>query len=280
MRSLILSFLLASGTFSALNAQLSMPYETGFDNVSQQSGWTEYRKGVVGQFQEWDYEAAQAFSAPNCVIHNYPVGGADPMDDWFVSPAFNISAGGALDSLRYYFSGFGTPQAGDTVFIYLLNGSQDPALATSVEILHEFSGANYQNDNTWRLLAPIALPARPGNSYIAFRYKTINNWLDVRFDNVGISRISLAGTEEAVIAAAQVYPNPVVNKQVNIQFDAAQVNESFLTFTLYDAAGKMVQRSVVAGNEVIDLQVAAGLYTYEIHGASDVRMSSGKIVVE
>lgn len=277
MKSLFLSSLFAFMAFSTLKAQLSMPYVTGFDTPDEKAGWAQYRKGIIGQFQQWDYETAQSFSAPGCLAHNYPVGGTDPMDDWFVSPAFNITAGGTLDSLRYYFSGFGTPQAGDTVFIYLLNGAQDPELASSAEILYKFSGANYQNDNTWRLLAPLDLPAQAGNSYIAFRYKTINNWLDVHFDNVGISRTSLAGINDSEISSLSLYPNPVSNQQLYIQFDATETQGAAADFELYNTAGQLVYNTNISGNTWINLTVAPGYYSYLVHGRSVT--AKGKLIV-
>lgn len=262
-----------------LNAQLSMPYVTGFDNASEQSGWEQFRKGTISQFEKWSYASTQPFSPPTYIAHNYPVGGTQVMDDWFVSPAFNIAAGGTLDSVRYAFSGFGTPQTADTICIYLLNGAKDPALATSAEILYQFTGSNYPSDNTWRVLAPVPLTPRPGTCYLAFRYKTINNWLDVRFDNVGISRVSLTGIDEQAISAVEVSPNPAVNKQVRVRFDAAQLNKTSLKFELYDAAGQLVYASQVVDQQVLDLPVTAGFYAYQLQGAAG-NVSIGKIVIE
>jgi len=69
-------------------------------------------------------------------------------DDWFVSPPFNFSNGGKLDSISFWFGGFGIPALSDTVAIYLVQGSSDPALATSTTTLLDFRAGNYQNDNT------------------------------------------------------------------------------------------------------------------------------------
>jgi hypothetical protein len=280
MKKRVLFTLAALTTFSTLNAQLDMPYATGFDNTAEQSGWQQFQKGAVSGFEEWNYEASNAYSAPNALVHMYPVGGQDPTDNWFVSPAFNISAGGSLDSMRYYFSGFGTPQAGDTVGVYLLQGNADPDLATSAMMLHQFTGANYQNDYTWRLLAPIALSAQAGNSYLAIRYKTINNWLDVRFDNIAISRISLAGISETALADILVYPNPVSNQQVQVQFDAAQFQGSTLDLVLYNASGQRVRSVAVTSNMPVSLSLAPGFYAYQLQDASAAPVAIGKLVVQ
>jgi hypothetical protein len=268
-----LLFTLALSASCCATSLAQSDYYTGFDNTAGRTGWQQFRKGAVSQFQQWSFDDTQGFSAPASLIHNYPVGGSDPMDDWFVSPAFNFSEGGMLDSLRFYFSGFGTPQSGDTVFLYLLNGSADPDLADSQEILFEFSGPNYVNDNTWRLLAPIALPAQSGSSYIAFRYKTIVNWLDVRFDNFAVSvEASTAGMEENVLHSAQLFPNPVTGGQA--RFDESVVGNYELK--LFDAAGKMIYETSVNGGESFNLLVPAGMYFYRLTGE---RTFSGKISV-
>ena len=111
-------------------AQTPLPYYTGFDNASEKAGWTEYRKGDNGLYQ-WKFININPVSAPGVLLHNYPVGGSVPTDDWFVSPPFNFSNGGKLDSIYFSFTGFGVPALIDTVAIYLLQGNADPALATT-----------------------------------------------------------------------------------------------------------------------------------------------------
>lgn len=277
MKKILLASFAAFALFSSLKAQVSLPYVTGFDNAGQQAGWQQFRKGVNSQFQEWEFDNAQAFSAPTSLVHYYPVGGTDPMDDWFVSPAFEIPSGGMLDSVRYYFSGFGTPAAGDTVFIYLLTGNPDPDLASKM-ILFEFSGLDYINDNTWRKLEPIELPSAPGNSYLAFRYRTVNNWLDVRFDNVAISGTSSAGISEQEYNTVTLFPNPA-NGQVRLQFSEAVPAGSLATLVLYNTAGQRVHTVEVSGNKVVDLPIAAGFYTYQLLGLPTGTIA-GKLVVE
>ena len=272
----LLTLAMASATLSGAMAQ---SYTTGFDNPTQQAGWQEFRKGTTAQPEHWGYDNSQEYSSPNCLMHYYPVGGTVITDDWFVSPAFLIESGGTLDSLRYAFSGFGTPQAadGDTVFVYLLNGNADPDLASSADILFEFSGANYVTDNIWHLLAPVTLPAHPGNSYIAFRYKTINNWLDVRFDNLALSGTTLAGINEDVLLPVSVYPNPVTGNFVNVEFDAAAVNGT-VTMNVFSASGQLVHTVAVSGSSTVELTLAPGYYSYQLEHASGI-VAKGKLVI-
>ncbi|MDX2360885.1 MAG: choice-of-anchor J domain-containing protein [Crocinitomicaceae bacterium] len=197
----------------SLKAQVALPYFSGFDDVTQQTGWTEYKKADT-TFSNWGYEIANAYSAPNCIGHDFsPSSGITVTDNWYVSPAFSISGGGMLDSLRYKFVGFSEPMAGDTIAVYLLNGSQDPDLATSTQLLFDFRGTAYVADNTYKLKTNISLPAMGGLSYIALRYRNSDcssNWLNVFFDNVAITGTGGAGvgTLNAVESNLSVFPNP------------------------------------------------------------------------
>lgn len=167
------------------NAQTALPYYTGFDNTAERAGWTFYNSNVT-QFSGWEY-SLQPYSTPTCVIHFYPVGGSQTTTDWFVSPAFDFSAGGTIDSLWTNFGGFtNTLALNDTIAIYLLEGSANPGLATKT-LLYDFRGANYVNDNNWRKFTNIVIPPTQGQSHIAFYYRTITSWLDVKFDNLQLS---------------------------------------------------------------------------------------------
>ncbi|MES2555809.1 MAG: choice-of-anchor J domain-containing protein [Bacteroidota bacterium] len=276
MKQLMITSLLLTTAVFSVRAQVDLPYSTGFENASEQSGWVQYKKGTQSSFQEWDYAPTQGFESSTALMHYYPVGGSDATDDWFVSPAFQIPTGGTLDSLRYAFSGFGVPQAGDTVFIYLLFGDQDPDVANQKTILYEFSGSNYQNDELWRfLLNPITLPAQPGSeSYLAFRYKTVNNWLDVRFDNVGISGNSAAGIAEGKTGNSVVYPNP---SNGSVMIKPGKEFTSECRFELYDLAGKLVQEETVDATLPLDLSVEPGCYRYRLVSAD--LSETGKLVI-
>ena len=95
----ILSFILVACIYC--KAQTPLPYYTGFDNAAQKAGWLDFRKGFLSP-SDWTYNSFSAFSAPNSLHHDYPVGSAntDTTLDWFVSPAFNFSSGGMIDSIR------------------------------------------------------------------------------------------------------------------------------------------------------------------------------------
>ncbi|NVN95978.1 MAG: hypothetical protein HXX18_11910 [Bacteroidetes bacterium] len=65
-----------------LNTQVTLPYYTGFDNVTQQAGWTEYQKAEV-TFCHWG--SGYAYSMPNGIGHAFaPSSGITLVDNWYV----------------------------------------------------------------------------------------------------------------------------------------------------------------------------------------------------
>lgn len=164
----------------------SLPYSTGFENNNPPS-WQVFRKGAQDPTSIWTLNTVGAYAGTKYLYHGYPTSGTTVTDDWYVSPPFAFTTGGNLDSFRASFAGFGMPDVGDTVAIYLLTGSADPALATSKKLLLDFRGSNYQSGIGWKKFTGITIPNTPGTSYIAFRYRTVNNWMDVSFDNLSVS---------------------------------------------------------------------------------------------
>ncbi|MBL7711028.1 MAG: T9SS type A sorting domain-containing protein [Chitinophagaceae bacterium] len=229
-------------------AQTTLPYKTGFDTPAEQAGWQLFRMGVSGGSKPyWVYAASTPFSAPSSLSHNYPVGGTDPTDNWFVSPQFNFADGATIDSVRRSFAGFGQPNAGDTVALYLLKGDPDPSKASGKVLLYDYRDTAYSNDNTWYRTRPVDIPATSGKSYIAFRYRTVVNWLDVKFDNLSISR-KIPAAIAAVPASSQLryYPNPV---RQNLYVASPQPVQEL---RLYDLGGRLVARQL--GADHLDLQ--------------------------
>lgn len=191
-------------------------YYTGWDDANQQSGWQQIRKGDNSLY-EWSVETGTSLSAPNNIAHYYPVGGSVPTDDWYVSPGFDFSSGGSIDTIWSWFGGFGTPMTDDTIAIYLLNGSPDPDLASKT-ILYSYTDSLYQNDNTWRKDSNITIPPTSGTSYIAFRYETTVNWLDAKFDDLSITADAILGTKTTGNRFEfSVYPNPA-NSVLNLEY--------------------------------------------------------------
>ncbi len=234
------SFLImaALSALSLTEASAQTHYATGFDTPTQKQGWQMFRKGATDINNEWTFGTVLPYTAPACLYHNYPVGGATPTDDWFVSPVFQFATGGKIDSVRTHFSGFGVPATADTLAIYLLVGSPDPALATQRKLLYDYRDAHYANDNTWRKTDPIAIPNTPGSAYIAIRYRTVSNWLDVRFDNLAITSNTATGLSDVRKndQGFVCYPNPAHN---SIEIRSAQ---TIAQIAIFDLTGKEMMR--------------------------------------
>ena len=242
---------------------LSQSYYTGFDSPEEQSGWTVYRKGVISMFENWDFTTGTPHTAPNCLSHYYPVGGSQVMDDWMVSPPFDFSQGGTIDSVWHRFSGFGTPFADDTIAVYLLEGSPDPDLATKTMIL-DYT-ANYVADATWTSNLNINVPAVNGPAYLAFRYSTTVNWLDVKFDNITVTPTSTASIQQQSIENIEVYPNPVTD-QLQIKHEINDLKE----ITVINLVGEVVMIVNPKANSIDLSSLLSGHYFVRFKSQSDM----------
>lgn len=257
MNKLLSTLTICLGLHATATAQTkSLPYFTGFEDLMPVSDWQMIRKGDASPYYLWKIDNGTPYAGNLSLYHGYPVGGTSPTDDWFISPAFSLSDGGKIDSIRHNFWGFGTPVAGDTLALYLLKGNPDPALASSITLLHDFRDAKYVNDHTWNKTSNIAIPATTGKAYIGIRYRTVSNWLDVRFDNVSISanKPSSIASRYQQGADFTVSPIPVINTlSINTKIP-------FQYLELYDVAGRMISRQTFQPS--IDLSgFPSGRYT-------------------
>lgn len=279
MKKLFFSSFTVSTLFVALGlshsakAQTVYHYFTGFDNAAQKAGWQQFRKGDLG-LANWGYATFNAYSTPERLSHNYPVGGTVPTDDWFVSPGFYFSGGGIIDSLRFNFSGFGTPNTGDTLLLMLLEGSPDPDLATNKTVLKDYY-INYVHDGIWKLDTNIGVDPTNGIGYLAFRYKTTVNWMDVMFDNISLSIIAGAGVNSIDKNNFQffVYPNPSTN---NISVSYLNNKSQPIEYSVMNCLGQIVFSSLEneqAGNinRVFNLEnMPEGIYILKVKTPSEI----------
>src|SRR5690348_12210829 len=105
----IITLLLCIMPLLLKSQSMPLPYYSGFDNASEQMGWQLIRTGNDPSAYPWSYSAS-GFSAPNCISHDYNVGGTttDTVVDWFVSPPLNFTSPGSI-SLKVYTAGFSPP---------------------------------------------------------------------------------------------------------------------------------------------------------------------------
>lgn len=168
-------------------AQTALPYNTGFDNAQGTAGWQKFRKGYASPM-DWNIGGCFAApTAPNCMGHDYPVGGAPTkVVDWYVSPPFNLSGGGMVNSVDIkVFAMTGSADANDHFGMYLLTGSADPATATVTMIVDLTSHAS--STAVWKTMTNYPIAATPGTSYIAFKYTAKDNWFVPSVDELKIS---------------------------------------------------------------------------------------------
>lgn len=261
-----------SFVFNGLRAQVNLPYFTGFDNATQKNGWVTYKKAAT-TFSEWGFNTVDYFSPSNCISHDYsPSSGITLTDNWYVSPSFNIGASGKLDSLRFRFSGFSTPAEGDTIAVYLLHGSPDPAVAKKY-LLHDFRGTNYLLNGMYNLLDPIVFPAVDASkkSYLAIRYCNSDcstKWLTVYFDNIAISGGNANGIKNTSTSATlQCLPNPAKNSvEISTQTSMSKIQ-------LFALDGKMVKEENNILDSKINLDLTAiqnGVYIVKIFTQTEI----------
>lgn len=262
-----------------LKAQVPLPYYSGFDNATQKAGWTEYKKGAT-TFSHWG-NSGGGYSAPNGISHDYsPSTGITLTDNWYVSPAFSITNGGRLDSIRYKFYGMSVPAADDTIAIYLLNGSQNPSLASSKTLLVDFRNTDFINDYVYKIKTNINLTASNGLSYIAIRYRNTNcssKWLTVSFDNIAISG-NTVGINELDISSDQVniYPNPTTGKVI------IDSKHSINSIEIYNLLGENIYSNskfnLQTSNEIDLSNFPKGIYFVKIYDGT--KTYKKKIVVQ
>lgn len=267
--TLILAFcLLSLNSFS----QTSNSFETSFESQDERTAWEMYKLGEEDSpFNIWEFETVNGHTGDYAMVHYYPVGGSETTDDWIVSTELNLEGGGMIDSIWTYYSGFGMPFGIDTVGLYLITGDRDPSLATNQQLLYLFTDSTYQNDNTWRKFSEIEIPAISGTSYLAFRYKTVINWLDIRIDDLGFTINWPQNVDEiSEDIALNIFPNPA-NGVVFIEVGGDEPTQ----LEIIDLTGKIVWSEKVTGSVSIN-NLAKGLYVVK---AQNTKGSSAKKLI-
>jgi hypothetical protein len=210
----ILGFLIAISFAYQVNAQsVTLPYYTGFDSTAEQAGWQEYRLGVLNSY-EWVYDGFNSSSPPNSLYHDYPLGGSptDTVEDWFVSPPINFSSPGKLSLRTQVYAIANVAGPSDYFGIWFSSGIKDPASGNFVEIVDLTSLASDQF-NLWIDTGQINLPFTTDSGYIAFMYKSTDNWFDIHVDDVMIildSTVSVKKNDKADSIGVKIFPNPNV----------------------------------------------------------------------
>lgn len=212
-----------------------LPYYENFDS-SANLRWKSYELGTNNPDDfPWYITIHNPYSQAFSMMHTCNTG-TTQANDWTVSKnSFSFATGGKIDSIRSWITSANPPATGDTIGIYLLTGNADPGLASSKILLHDFRGANFQTD-LWVKTTNIIIPPIPGTSYIAFRYKTANNCINIFLDNMHLSGNGPTGVTPIYKAGEdfKIVPNPVVNNLT------VQSKEQFEIINIYDIVGRKV----------------------------------------
>ncbi|PSK93033.1 T9SS type A sorting domain-containing protein [Taibaiella chishuiensis] len=235
-----------------------LPYYENFDNAAS-SRWTAFSLGTSDPDDfPWNITIHNPYSAPFSMMHTCTNGTAQA-NNWTVCKnAFSFTSGGKIDSIRSWITANNPPATNDTIGIYLLVGNANPALASTAILLHDFRAANFQT-GSWIKTTNINIPPTPGSCYIAFRYKTANNCINIFLDNMqlsanvgtGILPVYKAG-DDFIIA-----PNPAVKDLV------IRSKHDFEQIHIYNIAGQRVHTQ--AFQPAIDISyLAPGAYILEL----------------
>lgn len=213
----------------------TLPYYENFDTLANLR-WTAYQLGTDDPDDfPWYITIHNPYSPSFSMMHTCNTGTAHA-NNWTVCKnAFSFASGGKIDSIRSFITSINPPAADDTIGIYLLTGNSNPDLATSKILLHDFRGIHFKTD-VWAKTTDITIPPTPGTSYIAFRYKTANNCINIFLDNMHLSGNVSSGVSQVFPTAEDVktVPNPVMN------ILTIQTKEQFEIVNIYDLTGRIV----------------------------------------
>ncbi|MBL0317679.1 MAG: T9SS type A sorting domain-containing protein [Flavobacteriales bacterium] len=262
MKTILLSFLSIVIAHSVISQNL--PYTTGFDNATEQSGWTYYQVGDAGS-SEWGMTGG-GFSAPNALHHDYNVGGAqdDIVIDWMVSPPLNFTGPVAI-SLMASESGFSTPTT-DNCEVYIGTGSQNPESGTYV-LVGNLSFISPQF--TW-IDTTFYSEITGANCYLAFRYKTVGAaWCTYSIDDVSITlqdpnSVSNMNADENAFYG---YPNPA-HESVQISLPE---NSGPYQLSIISSTGQTIREDVLTGLQQECLEITGiptGLYYLRLRNSA------------
>ncbi len=248
------------------NAQTTpLPHYENFD-TSANIRWTTYQLGTNAPDDfPWNISIHNAYSPAFSMMHTCNAGTAQA-NDWAVCKnAFSFTAGGKIDSIRSWITSNQPPAAGDTIGIYLLVGSTDPRQASARILLHDFRGANFQTDS-WIKTTNITIPPTPGMCFIAFRYKTANNCINIFLDNMRLSGNAATGISPVFLAGEDftIAPNPVADN-LNIRS-----KEALATINIYDLTGRKIHTQSFQPT-IYMANLSRGTYILELIGANGKR---------
>ena len=251
-------------------------YYTGFDNSNEKAGWQEYKKGKTRP-TGWTIGSG-GVNGSDKLTHSVPTGDADKdsLVNWYVSPKFDFSKGGSIDSLKYnYFSFMNVFLAEQSLGVYLLVGSSDPANASSKKLLIDLTKNYTGNSSSWSDTGNISIDNTPGDCYIAFKLKGVDGWSSASFDNIYITQNNTNTQVSVETDEVKVYPNPA-STEVRFELNSTLKH----TIEVVDIGGKTLLNKTLDGNGVLDVSdLKNGTYIYRIYSYQTNTMMNGRFMV-
>ena len=229
-----LLLIITSFILKAEAQSLQLPYYTGFDSISEQAGWQEFRLGVLSAWS-WVYSAGNFVSSPKSLFHDYNVGGSptDTIEDWFVSPPLNFNTSAQLNLKLFPQYLFG--DTSEYFGIWFGDGSNNPANGNFYELANL---TDMQTLYQW-VDTSFTINSYTDSGYIAFKYiNTGDDWIAIFIDDVNIIPDSGKGT----IDSLKIIPsNSTTNDSIKIiSFTQFPVADCFLKYSSLNINGKEI----------------------------------------
>jgi len=199
--------------------------------------------------------------------------------DWFVSPPINFSYPGKLSLRTQVYAIANTAGPSDYFGIWFSAGIKDPTSGNFVEVVNLTNLASDQF-GFWIDTGQIDLPFTTDSGYIAFVYKSTDNWFDIHVDDVLIevdSSVSLKEEQASHTIRVEIFPNPN-DGFFTLEVDLLQ-HPGTMSIELYQINGQQVfakEAVNVIGQYNFQINLKAygkGIYYLQITTQNDVYTS-------
>lgn len=183
--------------------------EENFDDTTSTWLWTPYN---VNGAQQWEW-ASSFGNPPGCAVMNGYDGGANPNEDWLISPSFDLTTyiklGFSFDHARNY-------ATNDGLSVLVSNdydGTSDPSTnGTWNDLTSMFT---FPEQGSWNFYpaGDADFTMYTGTStYLAFRYiSTSSDAATWEVDNALVYGILEVGIDEMEEANIRIFPNPATD---------------------------------------------------------------------
>ncbi|MCB2206922.1 MAG: choice-of-anchor J domain-containing protein [Bacteroidetes bacterium] len=183
--------------------------EENFDDTTSTWTWTPYN--VIGA-QEWEW-ASDFGNPPGCAVMNGYDGGANPNEDWLISPPFDLFT---FNEVRFNFDHARNYATNDGLSVLVSNdydGTSDPSTnGTWNDLTSMFM---FPEQGSWNFVPAGDADFTPYagmNTYLAFRYiSTSSDAATWEVDNAVIYGVYYVSIDEMEETNIQIYPNPATN---------------------------------------------------------------------